>query len=137
MIVEPRIAALDGVCPFVHYDSGEPSPTVLPDRHESTIMNSLSSAQRKKLRAIAHHLDPVVYVGKQGVTEALMSAIGDALLSHELIKVKFNDFKGEKKALSAQIAENSGAEIAGLIGNVLILYREHPDPEKRKIETGG
>ena len=97
-------------------------------------MNLLSSAQRKKLRALAHHLDPVVYVGKHGVTEALLAAVTEALDAHELIKVKFNDFKSEKKALSAQIAETSGAEIAGLIGNVMILYREHPDPEKRKID---
>ena len=100
-------------------------------------MNSLSSTQRKKLRALAHHLDPVVLIGKNGVTGALMVAVRDALMSHELIKVKFNVFKGEKKTLSTQIAQGSGAEIAGIFGNVLILYREHPEPERRKIDLGG
>ena len=99
-------------------------------------MNSLSSAQRKKLRALAHHLKPVVYVGKQGLTDGLMTAVEDALLSHELIKVKFNDFKGEKKAIGERIAADAHAEIAGVVGNVLILYREHPEEEKRKITLG-
>lgn len=97
-------------------------------------MNSLSSAQRKKLRALAHHLKPVVYIGKQGLTDGLLSAVDDALLAHELIKIKFNDFKGEKKAMSERIAADAHAEIAGIVGNVLILYREHPEEDKRAIK---
>lgn len=96
-------------------------------------MTELSSAQRKQLRSLAHHVKPVVYVGKQGLTDGLLSAVEDALLSHELIKVKFNDFKEEKKSISERIAAHAGAQVAGIIGNVLILYREHPEPERRAI----
>lgn len=96
-------------------------------------MDNLSSAQRKKLRELAHHLEPIVYVGKQGLTDGLYAAVADALLAHELIKVKFNDFKSEKKGMTAQIAAHTDAAIAGIIGNVAILYRPHPEPEKRKV----
>lgn len=99
-------------------------------------MNSLSSAQRKKLRALAHHMDPVVYVGKQGMTDSLLAAVDDALMAHELIKVKFNDFKTEKRPMSDQIAAQAHAAVAGIVGNVLILYRPHPEEEKRKIALG-
>lgn len=85
---------------------------------------------------MAHHLKPVVYIGKQGLTDGLLSAVDDALLAHELIKVKFNDFKGEKNAISEQIASGAQAQIAGMIGNILILYRPHPEEEKRTIKLG-
>ncbi len=97
-------------------------------------MKTLSSAQRKKLRALAHNLKPVVYVGKAGFTGSLKGAVDDALLAHELIKVKFNDFKDEKQAIGDTIASECEAEIAGLIGNVLILYKEHPEEDQRRIK---
>ena len=93
----------------------------------------LSGHDRKFLRAQAHSLDPVVIVGKQGLTEAGISAIGRALDTHELIKVRFNDFKDQKRELSAQIAEQTQSDLCGLIGHVAIFYREHPEPEKRKV----
>lgn len=96
-------------------------------------MPPLSSAQRKFLRGLAHHLDPVVLVGKQGVSDMLVRAILEALEAHELIKIRFNEFKNEKKKLTDEIARRTGAEIAGMIGHVAILFRPHPDPEKRKI----
>ena len=100
-------------------------------------MNSLTSAQRKQLRALAHHLKPVVMVGKQGVTEALLAAVNDALDSHELIKVKFQDFKEDRKALSEQIAQASQSHIAGIIGHVLILYRQQEDEDQPAPQAHG
>ncbi len=97
-------------------------------------MTTLTSTQRKFLRGLAHHLDPIVLVGKQGVTDALVRSVAVALEAHELIKVRFNEYKDEKKALSAEIADRTGSQIAGVIGHVLILYRQQPDEEKRKIE---
>ena len=96
-------------------------------------MNPLSSAQRKHLRSQAHHLDPAVMVGKQGLTDAVVASVAEALEAHELIKVRFNEFKKQKKELAAEIARRTGAQIAGIIGHVLILYRQHPDEEKRRI----
>jgi RNA-binding protein len=97
-------------------------------------MNSLSSADRKFLRSRAHHLEPIVYIGKNGVTDQVIDSADKALTAHELIKVRFVDRKDEKKTLVADMAERTGCEVAGIIGHVAILYREHPDAEKRRIK---
>lgn len=96
---------------------------------------SLDSTQRKKLRGLAHHLNPLVLIGQSGVTESLMKAVDQALLQHELIKVKFNDFKESKKELVQKICEETGANEAGIVGNIAILYRPHPESDKRKIKV--
>ncbi|MFC1671418.1 YhbY family RNA-binding protein [Spirochaetota bacterium] len=64
------------------------------------------------------------------ITESLIKSVDEALESRELIKIKFIEFKKEKKELSAQIAENTEAEIIGSIGNIFILYRKKKDSEK-------
>ncbi|MDJ0784159.1 MAG: YhbY family RNA-binding protein [Desulfosarcinaceae bacterium] len=96
----------------------------------------MKSRQRKYLRGLAHKLKPVVYVGQKGITAALASAIHEALDTHELIKVKFVEFKekDQKAAITAQIAADSGAILAGLIGHTAIFYRPHRDPEQRRIQ---
>ena len=96
-------------------------------------MDELTSAQRKRLRALAHHLKPVCYVGKQGVTDSLVAAVNGALDDHELIKLKFMDCKDRKKEIAPEIAQRTGSHLAGLVGHVAILYRRQRDPEKRTI----
>ena len=95
----------------------------------------LKGFQRKYLRGLAHDLKPTVWVGQKGMTEALTAQASEALDQHELIKVKFNDFKDpeDKKEIGGWLEEDTGASIVGMIGHTLILYRPHPDPEKRKI----
>lgn len=97
-------------------------------------MPDLSSSQRKELRSKAHHLDPVVLIGSGGVTGNLIRSVDSALKAHELVKIRFNEHKEEKKELTAQIAQDTGSCIAGIIGHVAILYRQHPTPDKRKIK---
>ncbi|HNU73564.1 MAG: RNA-binding protein YhbY [Deltaproteobacteria bacterium ADurb.BinA179] len=94
---------------------------------------SLTGAQRKYLRGLAHSLRPVVQAGKNGITPELLRAVDEALEHQELIKVKFVDFKEEKKELTEEIAERTSSEAVGLIGNVAILYRRQPDEKKRKV----
>ncbi len=94
----------------------------------------LTSAQRTRLKSLAHHLEPAVIVGKQGVSDNLINAAQAALAAHELIKVRFNDFKKEKKALAPEIAARAEAHLVGIIGHVAILYKQHLDPEKRRIK---
>ncbi len=96
-------------------------------------MTELTSGQRKYLRGLAHHLDPVVIVGKQGLTDAVTQATTEALDAHELIKIRFNEFKKEKKELTAHLAGETGSAVAGIIGHVAILYRPHPEEDKRRI----
>lgn len=97
-------------------------------------MEQLKGSQKKYLRAQAHHLKPLVIIGAKGVTQQLIGSVDLALKDHELIKVKFGEFKESKKEISGQIAQSTKSELVGLIGNIAILYRQHPDPEKRKIK---
>jgi RNA-binding protein len=98
-------------------------------------MHSLTSSQAKYLRGLAHSLKPVVWVGQKGLSEALLASVAEALGVHELIKVRFTDLKDRaiRSSLAAEIAEKSGSALAGLIGNLAILYRPHPEPDKRRI----
>jgi len=96
-------------------------------------MDELTSAQRKFLKGKAHRLEPVVMVGKSGVTENLIKLTNDSLAAHELIKVRFVEFKEEKKGLAQEIAGRTKSLTVGMIGHVVILYRQNPDEEKRKI----
>ena len=96
-------------------------------------MRELKSSERKRLRALAHHIDPVVFVGKEGLTDTVIDAADTALEAHELIKVKFLEFKKEKKQLSTEIAHRTDSALVGLIGNIATFYREQKDEEKRKI----
>lgn len=96
-------------------------------------MKPLNSSQRKRLRKLAHHLDPLLQVGKSGVSENFLRAVNEALDCHELIKIRFLTRKDEKRALAREISLRTGSEAAGLIGHTLILYRRQPDPEKRRI----
>jgi RNA-binding protein len=97
-------------------------------------MQPLSGAQRKYLRGLAHHLKPVVHVGRNGVTDPVLQEIEEALDYHELIKVRLVDPEGRKKELAEEIADRSAGTWVGMVGNVVTLYRQHPDPEQRKIE---
>lgn len=99
----------------------------------------MNSSQRKYLRGLAHGLKPVVFVGQKGVTATLGKAINEALDTHELIKIKFVEFKekAQKTAITERIETDTGAVLAGLIGHTAIFYRPHENPEKRRIQLPG
>ena len=93
----------------------------------------LSTAERRGLRAQAHHLDPVVMIGNDGLTPAVAKEIGLALDAHGLIKVRmFSDDRAERETMLAKLAESLGAAPIQHIGKLLVLWR--PVPEKVKPE---
>ncbi len=96
----------------------------------------LTGAQRKYLRGLAHHLNPGVLVGQKGVTSALLEEIETALDGAELMKIKFVDHKDKetKTALLNDIVLQTRACLAGMVGHVAVLYRQHKDPDKRRIK---
>ena len=96
-------------------------------------MTTLKGSQKKYLRGLANTLKPVVFIGKGGLTPQVFDAIDEALQKQELIKVKFIEFKEEKKEKSLEIEKKGNCTLAGLIGHVAIFYRQHPDKEKRII----
>jgi RNA-binding protein len=105
-------------------------------QEKSVFMEALKGFQKKYLRGLAHGLRPVVIVGRQGVTDTLMQSVQQALKDHELIKIKFNEFKEkeQKAEILAKIEAATGCQTAGQIGHTAICFRRHPDPEKRKIQ---
>jgi RNA-binding protein len=94
----------------------------------------LTSKQRAHLRSLAHHLKPVLMIGKEGTGAATVTAIEEALRTRELIKVKvLETAPAAVGEVATQIAERvPGVEVAGTIGRTAILYRPHPEkPEIR------
>lgn len=96
---------------------------------------TLTSNQRKYLRGLAHPLKPVVLIGSRGFTPAIAEALDEALLKHELVKIKFIDEKSKsfKSKTITALEEATSAQVAGVIGHTAIYYRPHPKSEKRKI----
>lgn len=97
-------------------------------------MIELTSKQRKYLEKEAHDLQPVVIVGGAGVTEGLIQMADNSLAAHELIKIKFNEYKDEVKELTAQICESCDATLVRIIGFTAILFREAEQPEDRNYK---
>ena len=93
----------------------------------------LSVAERKAHRAEAHHLDPVVMIGNDGLTPAVKKETDAALKAHGLIKVRvFGDDRAQRDAIYQQLAEELNAAPIQHIGKLLVLWR--PMPEKPKAE---
>ncbi|MHB0774681.1 ribosome assembly RNA-binding protein YhbY [Halomonas sp. WWR20] len=88
---------------------------------------SLPSAQKKAFRSIGHHLDPVVTVSENGLSEGVMAELNRALADHELIKVKIAvGDRDARRQVSEQLAEQTHAELVQAIGKVALLYRRNP-----------
>ena len=86
------------------------------------------------VRRLAHDLKPVVQVGKNGLSESLYESLERELDAHELIKVKFMDFRDQKRGLTEELVERTNSALILLIGNIAIVYRQQADPERRKIQ---
>ena len=97
-------------------------------------MIELTSKQRKYLEKEAHDLQAVVIVGGAGVTDGVISMTDNALAAHELIKVKFNEYKDEIKELTSELCEKTNATLVRIIGFTVILYREAEEKENRKYK---
>lgn len=93
---------------------------------------NLSTKQKQYLKGLAHNLKPVVLMGANGLTEAVLAEIEIALDHHELIKVKVASEEREAKLLIVDaIIRETKAEKVQVIGKTLVLYRQSED---RKIE---
>lgn len=99
-------------------------------------MQALKGFQKTWLRGRAHDIKPVVFIGQKGLSPAVIEAAGEALDTHELIKVKFQDFKAkeQKQTIAQAISEQTGSELVGMIGHMAIFFRQHPEPEKQKFQ---
>ena len=80
----------------------------------------------RDLKARAQHLNPVLKVGRAGLSDAFYAALSAALQQHELVKLKFEDFKDQKKAMVPEIVTRSGAQLIQRVGNVAVLFLRRP-----------
>lgn len=97
----------------------------------------LTPAERREHRANAHHLDPVVLVGGDGLTPAVKKEIDAALNAHGLIKVRvFGDDRAARELMYQELAAELNAAPIQHIGKLLILWRPIPEKERNEREGG-
>lgn len=90
----------------------------------------LTGKQKRQLRALGHSLKPVITVGKGEVSEALVAETGEALTSHELIKVRIlESCLLDRHEVADLLVEKTGSELAQVLGRTLLLYREAKEPK--------
>jgi RNA-binding protein len=82
--------------------------------------------EKKKLKAQAHSLNPVVMIGQAGLTPAVIKEINLALDAHELIKVKIRAERDDRSVIKEQICAETQAELIQSIGQIAILFRKNP-----------
>jgi len=87
---------------------------------------TLTNPETRKLKAEAQRLEPVVYVGKNGLTATVLQSIDVALRARELIKIRFDHDRDERDVLAGKIAEVTGATLIMQVGKVAVYYRPKP-----------
>lgn len=96
-------------------------------------MPDLTGKQRRHLRALGHHLDPLLQIGHEGVTDAVVAQANDQLRRHELIKVRVLESSPlDRREAADELSARSGAALAQVLGRTFLLYKR--DPEKPRIE---
>ena len=89
-------------------------------------MQKLTNSQLSKLKGQAQRLKATFKVGRDGLSPGFLAALDEALKHQELLKVKFDEFKEQKKELAPQLAEKTGSHFVTRVGNVVVLYRPNP-----------
>jgi len=98
----------------------------------------MNGKDRRYLRGLAHNLNPVVIIGKGGLSDAVVRQVDGALTDHELIKVRLGgECPVDRDEAGETLAMRTQAELAGHIGRVLILYRPHPEKPRIVLPSGG
>lgn len=93
-------------------------------------MKKLAGKQIRFLRGLGHHLHPVVMIGKEEVSEALLTSVGEALEVHELIKVKLQEgCLMDRREVAEILAEQTGAAVVQVLGKTILLYRRAQEPK--------
>lgn len=98
---------------------------------------ALSGKQKRQLRALGHHLDVVVQVGANGVTDGVIAATAQALEDHELVKVKIagEDKEGRAEVIE-QLASGTASEVAQTLGKTVLLWKKRKKKSKIDLVQG-
>lgn len=94
----------------------------------------LTGKQRSHLKALAHNLDPLFQLGKNGLSDNFIKQVDEALENRELVKINIlNNSTMETEELSKELVETLGAEFVQNIGNKVIIYRESEENKEIKL----
>src|ERR1700733_1378311 len=103
-----------------------------------TIPSALSGRQLRHLRGLGHALDPIIAVGKAGVTPSVVKETLSALDKHELVKVRvMREAPEDRKDTAADLATRAGAVLAQVVGRTFLLYKRHPKKPKIVLPRAG
>jgi RNA-binding protein len=88
----------------------------------------LTGKQARYLRGVGHHLHAIVMIGKDELTDRVVTATDEALTSHELIKVKLQDgCLSDRREIADELARATASSVAQVLGRTFLLYRRHPE----------
>lgn len=94
----------------------------------------LSGKQRRYLRGLGHNLEPIVQLGKLGLTDAVTAAVDTALDEHELIKVRIGtECPDDRHDVAERLAPSVKSEVAQVLGRTLLLWRKRPKDSKIQL----
>lgn len=96
----------------------------------------LTSKQKRYLRGLGHHLKPLVTLGRDNITDNVISAANAVIRAHELVKVKIgNGCSLERKEAADAIAERTGSVVVQVLGKTILVFRDNPDRhDEQKIK---
>jgi len=103
-----------------------------PVRYVAAVAEELSNRELRELKARAQRIKPMLKVGKEGLTPAFLKAVDETLVHHDLVKVKFEEFKEQRKELGPKLAESVTAKLIMAVGHVVVLFRRKPDKETNR-----
>ena len=90
------------------------------------MLEPLANSQLRKFKSAAQLMSATLKVGKAGLSEGFIRTVSEELARHELVKIKFAEFKEEKKTLAPLLAEKTGSHLVMRVGNVMVLHRPKP-----------
>jgi RNA-binding protein len=91
----------------------------------------MKESEKVWLRGRGQLLEPILRLGRQGVSTDFVAELNRLLEINELVKIKFIDFKDERKTLGPQIAEKTNSLLVGIVGHTALFFRQQADPAKR------
>jgi RNA-binding protein len=102
-------------------------PGMREDGTQKEKVGPVTGAGIRYLRGLGHHLEPIVQIGKDGITDGLVAALSEALRVHELVKVKVSsECPIDRKEAGPDLATRTDATLAQVLGRTLLFYKRHP-----------
>ena len=96
-------------------------------------IQQLTSRQNKYLKGLGHHLSVMAMVGREGISQSVLTAIEDVLRAHELVKIRMqNNCPFDRQELAKRLSTATGGSVVQVLGKTILLYRENDDPQREE-----